>query len=234
MGPRLDLKACGIPSESFESAARERTPASPSDARGSSGPAALGLRFRSVTGSHGASTLGNESGKRVRGGRWQEFRSGPSWLGRSAASRSRGGSWRESASVVGQMPSRRRVCPSRGGRWLCARPLASPLLEAGRVPTPEVRRWVPRTALLLQQPGAASTPRRSAQSDSQRTASGAPSKSRRAGRALAARVAGLGHSHRRAHAFPGCHHPTSRVSARVRVSEFNLLRVDPPSAAASK
>lgn len=48
------------------------------------------------------------------------------------------------------------------------------------------------------------------------------------------RVAGLGRSHRRAHAFPGCHHPTSRVSARVRVSEFNLLRVDPPSAAASK
>lgn len=149
--------------------------------------------------------------------------------------RAAGGSFRrESASVVGQTPSRRRVCPSRGGRWLCARPLASPLLEAGRVPTPEVRRLVPRTALLLQQPGAASTPRRSAQSDSQRTASGAPSKSRRAGSALAARVAGLGRSHRRAHAFPGCHHPTSRVSARVRVSEFNLLRVDPPSAAASK
>lgn len=44
---------------------------------------------------------------------------------------------------------------------------ASPPLRCGG------RRSVPRTALLLQQPGAASTPRRSAQSDSQRTASGA-------------------------------------------------------------
>lgn len=92
---------------------------------------------------------------------------GPSWLGRHAAPCASGSFWGESASVVGERPSRRRVCPSLRGRWLCINP---PALSAprgkrplgpragGRVPTPGCEGRSSGMASLLQRPGAASMP----------------------------------------------------------------------------